>query len=79
MFKTIALIGLAAVLALPSASGFAVEGTSSSYGSVGLGPRIPTQALTPFDRYWNHAYQSKYQAQAGAEWLREHRKAPFPF
>ena len=79
MFKTIALIGLAAVLALPSASGFAVEGTSSSYGSVGLGPRIPTQALTRFDRYWNHANQSKYQAQAGAEWLREHGKAPFPF
>jgi len=41
MFKTIALIGLAAVLALPSASGFAVEGTSSSYGSLGWGPGSP--------------------------------------
>ena len=79
MFKTIALIGLAAVLALPSASAFAVEGTSSSYGSVGLGPRIPTQALTRFDRYWNHANQSKYQSYDNAEWVRQHQKYPIPF
>ena len=38
MFKTIALIGLAAALAVPPASAFAVSGNSSSYGSDGSGP-----------------------------------------
>ena len=38
MLKTIALIGLAAVLALPAASAFAVSGNSSSYGIGGLRP-----------------------------------------
>jgi hypothetical protein len=80
MRKTIALIALGAALALAPAAGFAQQGTSSSYGSVGWGPHIPTQSLTPFDRSWNHANQSKYQAEAGADWLREHAKSPFsPF
>ncbi|MGH6799613.1 MAG: hypothetical protein ACREDI_14675 [Roseiarcus sp.] len=74
MLKTIALIGLAAALALPSASAFAVSGnSSSSYGSEGYGPTIPTRSLTPFDRAWNHANESKERARAGAAWLRHHR------
>ncbi len=79
MFKTIALIGLVVALALPPAAALAQQGTSSSYGSVGWGPHIPTQSLTPFDRQWNHDNQSKYEAEDSAEWLREHGKSPFPF
>ena len=79
MVKTIALIALGAALALGPAAALAEQGTSSSYGSVGWGPHIPTQSLTPFDRSWNHANQSKYQAQDSAEWLRQHGKYPFPF
>lgn len=73
MLKTIALIGLAATLALPSASAFAVSGNSSSYGTEGYGPTVPTQSLTPFQRSWNHADESKERARAGAAWLRHHR------
>lgn len=79
MRKMVALMAVGAALALAPAAALAEQGTSSSYGSVGWGPHIPTQSLTPFDRAWNHANQSKYQAQAGAEWLREHGKSPFPF
>jgi hypothetical protein len=79
MFKTIALIGLAAVLAAPPTSAFAQQGTFESYGSVGRGPHIPTQSLTPFDRDWNHDNQSKYEAENSAEWLRRHGKGLFPF
>ena len=79
MLKTIALIALGGSIALAPAAALAEQGTSSSYGSVGWGPQIPTQALTPSDRSWNHANQSKYQAQDSAEWLRQHGKYPFPF
>lgn len=79
MLKPIALIGVCAVVALLPAAALAQQGTSSSYGSVGWGPVIPTQALTPKDRDWNHDNQAKYQAEAGAEWLREHGKGLFPF
>jgi hypothetical protein len=80
MVRTIALIAFGAGIALAPAAALAQQGTSSSYGSVGWGPHIPTEELTPFDRSWNHANQSKYQAAAGAEWLREHGKNPFfPF
>ena len=72
MFKTIALIGLAAALVVPPASAFAVSGNSSSYGSDGSVPTIPTQSLTPFDRAWNHANESKDRARAGAGWIRRH-------
>jgi hypothetical protein len=68
-----ALVGLAATLALPSASAFAVSGNSSSYGTEGYGPTVPTQSLTPFQRSWNHADESKERARAGAAWLRHHR------
>ncbi len=79
MFKTLSAIGVAAGLALSSSAALAQQGTSSSYGSVGAGPHIPTRELTPFDRAWNHANQSKYQAYDSAEWLRQHGKSPFPF
>jgi hypothetical protein len=79
MRRIIALIALGAALALAPIAALAQQGTSSSYGSVGAGPHIPTQSLTPFDRAWNHANQSKYEAYNSAEWLREHGKSPFPF
>ena len=72
MLKTLALIGLAATLALPTASAFAASGDLSSYGSQGSGPTVPTQSLTPFQRSWNHANESKERARAGAAWLRHH-------
>jgi hypothetical protein len=53
------MIGLAAVLTLPSASAFAVSGDSSAYGTQDYGPTVPTQSLTPFQRSWNHANESK--------------------
>ena len=79
MFKTIALIGLAATLAVPPAAALAQQGTSESYGSVGRGPHVSTQSLTPFDRAWNYNHQSKYEAESSAEWLRRHGKGLFPF
>jgi hypothetical protein len=79
MRKMVALMVFAAGLALLSSAALAEQGTSSSYGSVGAGPHIPTQSLTPFDRSWNHANQSKYQAYNSAEWLRKHGKGLFPF
>jgi hypothetical protein len=71
MLRTIALIGLAAVAASPAAA-LAQTGTSSSWGSYGAGPQIPTQALTPRDRSWNFDHQAQNQAIAGSEWIREH-------
>ena len=79
MFKTIALIGLAAALAVLPVAASAQQGTSEFYGSVGRGPQIPTQSLSPFDRAWNHNNQSKYDAENSAEWLRRHGKSPFSF
>ena len=56
MFKAIAIAlgGLGAALALFSVTASAQTGTSSSWGSYGYGQQIPTQALSPFDREWNH-------------------------
>jgi hypothetical protein len=79
MLRTIALIGLAAALALLPVAALAEQGDSSSWGTVGWGPVIPTQSLTRWDRAWNHANQAKYQAQDSAEWLRLHGKGLFPF
>lgn len=72
MLKTIALIGVAGALVLPSASAFAVSGNTSSYGSQGYGATVPTQSLTPFQRSWNQANESKMRARAGATYLRHH-------
>ena len=78
MFKTMVLAGVAAALALLPAAALAEQGTSSSWGTVGWGPVIPTQALTPRDRSCNFHNQAKYQAEDSAEWLRQHGKYPFP-
>ena len=72
MLKTIALIGVAAALAVTAAPAFAVNGNSSSYGTEGYGPTVPTQSLTPFQRAYNHGNQSKERARAGASWIRKH-------
>jgi hypothetical protein len=79
MLKTLALIGVAAALVLPPTAALAYHGTSSSYGADGYGPTVPTQSLTPFQRSWNVANQSKREARASAEWMRRHREhIPFP-
>jgi hypothetical protein len=78
MRKTIALIGLAAAIALPSVPAFAVSGNSSAYGTQDYGPTVPTQSLTPFQRAYNHANESKERAYDSAEWLRQHGKGVFP-
>jgi hypothetical protein len=72
MLKIVALVGLAAALAVPSAPAFAVSGNSSAYGTQDYGPTVPTQSLTPFQRSWNHANESKERARAGAAWIRHH-------
>ena len=80
MLRTLALVGLAASLALSTNAAFAVSGTSSSYGTNGDGPTVPTQSLSNFDRHWNYYNQSKRSARDDAEWLREHGKHfPLPF
>ena len=83
MLKTIACVGLAAVIAVSPAVALAQTGTSSSWGSYGLGQQIPTQALKPKDRSWNFDHQAQNQAIAGSEWIREHSGASqhslFPF
>jgi hypothetical protein len=79
MLKTASFIGLVAGLALLSNAALAQQGNSSSWGSVGWGPVIPTQSLTPRERAWNHDNEPLYQAENSAEWLREHGKGPFPF
>ncbi len=77
MLKTFALIGFAAALALP-ATAFAYSGTSSSYGAYGVGPRVPTESLTPRQRSWNAANESKVWARASANWMRRHHQG-FPW
>jgi hypothetical protein len=79
MFRIITAIGLAAAFALPFGTALAEQGTSSSWGTVGWGPVIPTQSLTPKDREWNFNNTPLYQAGDSAEWLRQHGKSPFPF
>jgi hypothetical protein len=79
MFKASAFVALAASLALSSSAALAQQGNSSSWGSVGWGPVIPTQSLTPRERQWNFDNQAKYEAQDSAEWLRVHGKGPFSF
>ena len=77
MFKTIAILSLGAGLALLPAAALAQQGTSSSYGTVGWGPVIPTQSLTNKQRAWNHDNQARYQSEDAAEYLRQHGKACF--
>jgi len=81
MIKTFASIGLAVAIAVSPAVALAQTGTSSSWGSYGSGPQIPTQSLTPRDREWNFDHQAENQAIAGSEWIREHsgQHGLFPF
>ncbi len=79
MFKATSFVGLAIALALMSSAALAEQGESSSWGSVGWGPVIPTQSLTPRDRQWNVDNSAAYQAQDSADWLRQHGKGLFPF
>jgi hypothetical protein len=79
MFKAASLIGFATGLALLSGAAFTEQGNSSSWGTVGWGPVIPTQSLTPKERQWNFDNQAKYEAEDSAEWLRQHGKGPFSF
>ena len=72
MLKTIACFGLAVGIAASPTAAHAVSGASSSWGSYGAGPTIPTQALSPFDRAWNQSRESQNEAIAGSQWLREH-------
>jgi hypothetical protein len=72
MIKTFALIGVGAILAIHPGAALAQQGTSQSWGTEGWGPRIPTLALTPEDRSWNHNHESQYRAEDGSEWLRLH-------
>ena len=79
MFRTLAAIGFSATLAFLSSTAFAEQGNSSAWGTVGWGPVIPTQSLTPKQRQWNFDNQAKYEAESGAEWLRQHRSGLLPF
>jgi len=72
MFKVVTLIGLGGALAFLPGAAWPQQAASSSWGTVGRGPVIPTIALTDKDRSWNHAHQAEYQAEDGAEWLRLH-------
>jgi hypothetical protein len=67
MFKTIALIGFGAAIALAPAAALAQY--PSGYG---VRPGHPAQSQTTFDRSWNHFNQSKEEARAGARYMRRH-------
>ena len=54
MFKAASFVGFAAGLALLSSAALAEQGNSSAWGTVGWGPVIPTQSLTPKERQWNN-------------------------
>ena len=75
MLKTIACFGLAVAIAASPTAALAANGDSSSWGSWGTRPTIPTQELTPFDRSWNQSHEAQNEAIAGSEWLREHAGA----
>jgi hypothetical protein len=77
--KAASLIVFATGLALLSGAALAQQGNSSSWGTVGWGPVIPTQSLTPKERQWNFDNQAKYEAQDSAEWPRQHGMGPFSF
>jgi hypothetical protein len=79
MFKAASFASFAVALGLSSSAALAQQGNSSSWGSVGWGPVIPTQSLTPKERQWNFDNQAKYEAQDSAEWLRVHGMGPFSF
>jgi hypothetical protein len=79
MRKATSFVVLAGALALMSSAAFAEQGDSTAWGTVGWGPVIPTQSLTPRDRQYNFDNQALYEAGNSAEWLRQHGKGLFPF
>jgi hypothetical protein len=79
MSKAIALVGVSSALALLPIVALAQQGNSSSYGTVGWGPEVPTISLTNKQRDWNHDNQARYQSEYSAEWLRQHGRGLFPF
>ena len=79
MFKALSAIGLVATLTLLTSAAFAEQGDSTAWGTVGWGPVIPTQSLTPKERAWNNDNEPLYHASDSAEWLRQHRTGLFPF
>ena len=72
MIKIAGAVGFVVAFAFGLGVASAQQGTSSSYGTEGWGPRIPTIELTPKDRFWNFSHQSQYRAEDTAEWLRSH-------
>ena len=70
---------LAAGFALLSGAALAEQGNSTAWGTVGWGPVIPTQSLTPRERAWNNDNLPLYHAGDSSEWLRQHGKGLFPF
>ena len=48
MLKTFVLVGFAAALALSTNAALAVSGNSSSFGTNGYGPTVPTQSLSNY-------------------------------
>ena len=79
MIKAASFIGLAVALAISSSAALAEQGNSTAWGTVGWGPVIPTQSLTPQERAWNNDNETLYNAGNSAEWVREHGKGVFPF
>lgn len=67
MFKTLALIGFGAAIALAPAAALAQY--PSGYGTL---PGHPAQSQTTFDRSWNHFNESKRFAREGARYMRQH-------
>ena len=70
MFKTIAMIGLAAALALPSVPAFAVSGNFILLWLRGLRSHRADAVADALPASWNHANESKERARAGAAWIR---------
>jgi hypothetical protein len=78
MLKPFFFVLLATTLRTAPGAGFAQSGDSSSFGTVGPGPVLPTISLTPRDRWWNFNQTPLWQAEAGSEWLRTHGKSAPP-
>jgi hypothetical protein len=79
MCRAASFLCLVAGFALLSSTAFAEQGNSTAWGTVGWGPVIPTQSLTPRERAWNNDNEPLYHAGNSAEWLRQHGKGLFPF
>ena len=79
MLKATSFVALAAGFGLLSGAALGEQGNSTAWGTVGWGPVIATQSLTPRERSWNNDNLPLYHAGDSAEWLRQHGKGLFPF